>query len=132
MLALDDDTGEFHRRFARDPLIGASARAFVGYRPPRLATVAHATLRAIAGQLIESSRARAIERSVLRACGERVATQSGLARLSPAALRRLGLASQRGSTLVVLEEVKSSDWSMGGKSFTTDDVKALAAGKAKG
>jgi AraC family transcriptional regulator of adaptative response / DNA-3-methyladenine glycosylase II len=102
MLALDDDTGEFHRRFARDPLIGASARAFVGYRPPRLATVAHATLRAIAGQLIESSRARAIERSVLRACGERVATQSGLARLSPAALRRLGLASQRGSTLVRL------------------------------
>jgi AraC family transcriptional regulator, regulatory protein of adaptative response / DNA-3-methyladenine glycosylase II len=102
MLALDDDTGEFHRRFARDPLIGPSARALVGYRPLRLATVAHATLRAIAGQLIESSRARAIERSVLRACGEQVVTQEHLARFSPAQLRRLGLATHRASTLVRL------------------------------
>ncbi len=102
MLALDEDTGEFHRRFARDPLIGASARALVGYRPLRLATVAHATLRAIAGQLIESSRAWAIERAVLRLCDERVGTQAALARLAPAELRRLGLATQRASTLVRL------------------------------
>ena len=57
MLALDDDTSEFHARFAHDLLIGPSARALLGYRPPRLATVAHATMRAIVGQLIESRRA---------------------------------------------------------------------------
>jgi 4-oxalocrotonate tautomerase len=32
-------------------------------------------------------------------------------------------------TLVVLEEVKSGDWGIGGKGYTTEDVKALAAGK---
>jgi len=66
MLALHDDTAEFHRRFAQDPLLGAAARALVGYRPLRLPTVAHATLRAMCGQLIESRRAAAIERSILR------------------------------------------------------------------
>lgn len=102
MLALDDDTTELHRRFARDPLLGASARALAGYRPLRLATVAHAALRAIAGQLVESSLARSIERAVLRACGERAVSQESLARLSPADLRRCGLATHRASTLVRL------------------------------
>jgi len=32
-------------------------------------------------------------------------------------------------TLVVLEEVRSGDWAVGGKSFTTADVHAIAAGK---
>lgn len=102
MLALHDDTTEFHARFGRDRLLGASARALVGYRPLRLATVVHATLRAIVGQLIESSRARAIERSILRGCGERVASREALARLSPADLRRHGLATARASTLARL------------------------------
>ena len=74
MLALEDDTAEFHARFARDPLLGPSARALVGYRPLRLATVAHAPLRAVVGQLIESRRARAIERSIL-AAARRAASQ---------------------------------------------------------
>lgn len=60
-LALDDDTAEFHRRFRDDPLLGPSARAFVGWRPLRLPTVSHALLRAFCGQLIESRRARSIE-----------------------------------------------------------------------
>jgi 4-oxalocrotonate tautomerase len=33
-------------------------------------------------------------------------------------------------TLVVIDEVKSGDWGVGGKLFTTDAVKALAAGKS--
>ena len=33
---------------------------------------------------------------------------------------------------VVVEEVKSGDWGMGGKPLTTADVKALAAGKPTG
>jgi 4-oxalocrotonate tautomerase len=40
--------------------------------------------------------------------------------------------NMRPATIVVLEEVKSGDWGFGGKSFTTADVKALAAGKLKG
>jgi 4-oxalocrotonate tautomerase len=39
--------------------------------------------------------------------------------------------NMRPVTLVVLEEIKSGDWSVGGNSFTTNDVKALAARKAK-
>ena len=99
MLALDDDTGEFHARFARDSLVGASARALVGYRPLRRATVAHAVVRALAGQLVEARRALALERAICRACGDAVATQRALRRLSPVELRRLGLAQHRATAL---------------------------------
>jgi 4-oxalocrotonate tautomerase len=40
--------------------------------------------------------------------------------------------SMRPVTWVVLEEVKSGDWGVGGKSLTTADVKALSAGKPAG
>jgi 4-oxalocrotonate tautomerase len=40
--------------------------------------------------------------------------------------------SMRSVTWVIVEEVKSGDWGMGGKSLTTADVKALAAGKPTG
>ena len=36
--------------------------------------------------------------------------------------------NMRGVTWVVVEEVKSGDWGIGGKALSTDDVKALAAG----
>ena len=32
-------------------------------------------------------------------------------------------------TFVIVEEVKSGDWGIGGKAMTTTDVKALQAGK---
>ena len=99
MLALDDDTAPFHARFARDPLIGPSARALVGYRPLRRATVTHAAVRAMCGQLVEARRALALERAVVRACGDHVVTQDALRRLSPVELRRLGLAQPRATTL---------------------------------
>jgi 4-oxalocrotonate tautomerase len=35
-------------------------------------------------------------------------------------------------TWVIVEEVKSGDWGIGGKPLTTADVKALAAGKPTG
>ena len=38
--------------------------------------------------------------------------------------------SMRGVTWVVVEEVKSGDWGIGGNALTTDDVRALAAGAA--
>ena len=37
----------------------------------------------------------------------------------------------RSVTCVILEEVKSGDWGVGGNSFTTNDVKALIAGASK-
>jgi 4-oxalocrotonate tautomerase len=36
--------------------------------------------------------------------------------------------NMRGVTWVVVEEVKSGDWGIGGKPLSTGDVKALAAG----
>ena len=102
MLALDDDTSEFHERFARDPLVGGSARALVGYRPLRRSTVAHAVVRALAGQLVEARRALAIERSICRACGDAVVTQDALRLLSPVELRKLGLAQHRATALARL------------------------------
>jgi 3-methyladenine DNA glycosylase/8-oxoguanine DNA glycosylase len=107
LLALDDDTGAFQRRFARDPLLAPSVRALRGLRPRRTATVAHAILKAICGQLIQSGRARAIERSVIRACGKDPPTREALAALSPASLCRHGLAASRAATLARL--VRSLD-----------------------
>jgi 4-oxalocrotonate tautomerase len=37
--------------------------------------------------------------------------------------------NMRGVTWVVVEEVKSGNWGIGGKPLTAADVKALAAGK---
>jgi 3-methyladenine DNA glycosylase/8-oxoguanine DNA glycosylase len=102
MLALDDDTSEFHRRFSKDPLIGPSTQVLRGLRPRRKSTVAHATLRAICGQLIQSSRALEIERAVIRESGEDPPTREALARMSPAAFARCGLAGSRASTLTRL------------------------------
>ena len=36
--------------------------------------------------------------------------------------------NMRGVTWVVLEEVRSGDWGIGGQALTTGDVRALAAG----
>jgi 4-oxalocrotonate tautomerase len=35
-------------------------------------------------------------------------------------------------TLVVIEEIKSGDWGMGGNSYSTADVKALAYANSEG
>jgi 3-methyladenine DNA glycosylase/8-oxoguanine DNA glycosylase len=99
MLALDDDTREFHRRFARDPLLGRSVRALRGLRPVRTATVAHAVVKAICGQLVQSRHARELEWDVVRACGASPPTREALRMLSPAALCRCGLATSRAATL---------------------------------
>jgi 3-methyladenine DNA glycosylase/8-oxoguanine DNA glycosylase len=102
VLALDDDTSEFHRRFADDPLLGPAARQLRGLRPRRKATVAHAALRAVCGQLVQAGQALAIERAVIRACGADPPTQEALARLSAAALAGCGLAGGRAATLARL------------------------------
>jgi len=40
--------------------------------------------------------------------------------------------NMRQVTWVVVEEVKSGDWAIGGKPLSTEDVKALASGKTAG
>jgi 3-methyladenine DNA glycosylase/8-oxoguanine DNA glycosylase len=109
-LALDDDHAEFLRRFRDDPLLGQATLQLPGLRQVRVGTVAHALLRAFAGQLIESRRARSIEAAVVRAAtpcldGSRLhapPTAACLGALAPAELRRLGLHARRGAALVRL------------------------------
>ena len=102
MLALEDDHADFVRRFRSDPLIGRSIRELHGLRPLRLATVTQAVVRAVCGQMIEVRRAHAIERAILRECGDATPTREAVGALSPAQLRRLGLASARAATLIRL------------------------------
>ena len=99
-LALDADTTEFARRYRHDALLGPSIRNLHGLRPLRRATVAHALVRAVCGQLIEARRALAIERAILRAIGDAAPTREQVGALAPSELRRLGLATHRASTLV--------------------------------
>ncbi len=104
-LALDDDHTPFVLRFQRDPMLGPTIRRLRGLRPIRLATVSQALLRALCGQLILASEARAIERRIIRAASDRrdglsvPPTTADLAAFAPAELRRLGLHARRGATL---------------------------------
>jgi 3-methyladenine DNA glycosylase/8-oxoguanine DNA glycosylase len=108
VLALDDDHGEFLRRFARDPLVGEATRRLRGMRPLRTATVAQSLLRAVCGQLIQARHARRIEGTVIRALmpeltGTRLHAPpdcEALGRIAPVELRRLGLGTRRGAALV--------------------------------
>jgi 3-methyladenine DNA glycosylase/8-oxoguanine DNA glycosylase len=108
VLALDDDHSGFLRRFGADPLLGRATRELRGLRILRVPTVAGAVLRALCGQLIESRRARELERTIVRAVAPRSddlcapPTAAELARLAPAELRGLGLHARRAATLVRL------------------------------
>jgi 3-methyladenine DNA glycosylase/8-oxoguanine DNA glycosylase len=107
-LAIGDDHTPFVLRYSRDPLLGRTVRHLRGLRPLRLATVAHALLRALCGQLITAREARAMERRIIRAATTPLdglhapPTTTNLGRFSPAELRRLGLHARRGATLVRL------------------------------
>jgi 3-methyladenine DNA glycosylase/8-oxoguanine DNA glycosylase len=108
-LGVDDDHTSFVLRFQRDPFIGRAVRMLRGLRPLRTATVAHALLRALCGQLILASEAREMERRIIRATTERRTGwrhappgAADLTRLSPARLRAHGLHARRGATLVRL------------------------------
>jgi 3-methyladenine DNA glycosylase/8-oxoguanine DNA glycosylase len=107
-LGLDDDHSEFLRAFADDQLLREPIRQLRGLRPMRTGTVAQALLRAVAGQLIKASRAREIERTVIRAASPKLGdlyaapTCAELGRFSPAQLARLGLGARRAGALVRL------------------------------
>jgi 3-methyladenine DNA glycosylase/8-oxoguanine DNA glycosylase len=107
VLALDADHSEFLDRYKDDPLLGRSARVLKGLRPLRTATVVHALLRALSGQLVTWHQGRQIERSVIRrACRRHMSRlyeppeADTVGRLSAADLRRCGLHARRAAALV--------------------------------
>ena len=115
-LGTDHDLGEFHRRFRWDPLIGPVIRRRPWVRPRRRPEPFEALAWAVCEQLIESGRAAAIQRRIVRrhgrrsACGTLRAPPSAafLAGRSPAELDACGLAPKRSIALVrVAREVAS-------------------------
>ena len=112
ILAADDDHAEFLRLFAGDPLLAEAIRRLRGLRPLRTATVTHALLKAVCGQLIQARAARALEARLLR----RRATPHGdlhlpptratFGPLSPAELAREGLVARKATALIRL----SREW----------------------
>jgi 3-methyladenine DNA glycosylase/8-oxoguanine DNA glycosylase len=109
ILALDDDHSAFLRNVRDDPLLGRASRELRGLRQVRTATVAHALLRAVCGQLIDWSSARTLERRVIRALSPSgpdglfaAPTTRALAETTPSELRRLGLPERRAAALVRL------------------------------
>jgi 3-methyladenine DNA glycosylase/8-oxoguanine DNA glycosylase len=108
MLAADDSHAPFLEEFRDDPLVGPAIRRRKGMRPLRVATVTHALLKALCGQLVQASAARRLERRLLAVFAEEhnglrlPPARQTFARLAPAELARNGLAARKGATLVRL------------------------------
>jgi 3-methyladenine DNA glycosylase/8-oxoguanine DNA glycosylase len=107
-LGTEHDLREFHRRFRWDPLIGPVIRRTPWLRPRRRPEPFEALAWAVCEQLVESGRAAAIQRRIVRrhgrasACGTLRAPPSAgrLAGRSPAELDACGLAPKRSIALV--------------------------------
>jgi 3-methyladenine DNA glycosylase/8-oxoguanine DNA glycosylase len=112
VLAADADHASFLHRFAEDRLLGRAVQHLRGLRPLRTATVTHALLKAVCGQLIQASAARALEARLLRALGTPLGdlvlppNRATFAGLAPAQLARLGLMARKANALVRL----SREW----------------------
>jgi AraC family transcriptional regulator of adaptative response / DNA-3-methyladenine glycosylase II len=106
VLSVDVDHSRFLAQARADRLLAPLVRRRPALRPARRATVAHALVRALAGQLITSVEAARIERRLLAAicpaeAGLRLPpTWADLRRLSPAVAARCGLSPGRAATLV--------------------------------
>jgi 3-methyladenine DNA glycosylase/8-oxoguanine DNA glycosylase len=112
-LGVDDQLGEFHRRFARDPLIGRSLRRRPWLRVGRRPVPFEALVWAVCEQLIEYERAAEIQRRIVAMLGRRwtreerwcagqrdLPTPATLAGAAPAALASCDLAEGRAIALV--------------------------------
>jgi DNA-3-methyladenine glycosylase II len=71
-LGVDDDLGEFYRRFRRDPLLGPLLRRRPHLRPRRRPWAWEALAWAVVKQLIESERAARIQRRIVGRWGLRL------------------------------------------------------------
>ena len=107
-LGTDHDLSDFHRRFRWDSLVGPVIRRKPWLRPRRRPEPFEALAWAVCEQLIDSGRAAAIERRIVRrhgrlsACGTLRAPPSAafLAGRSPAEIDACGLAPKRSIALV--------------------------------
>jgi 3-methyladenine DNA glycosylase/8-oxoguanine DNA glycosylase len=114
VLAADDDHRPFLDRFRDDPLLGASVRRLAGLRPLRVATVSHALLKAVCGQLIQSRAARLLERRLLSLAAPAhedlrlPPDRATFAGYAPAELVRHGLAARKAGVLVRI----SREWDL--------------------
>lgn len=114
VLAADDDHTPFLHRFAGDPLLGEPIRRLRGLRPLRTATVTHALLKAVCGQLIEAKTARRLEARVVRRAAPRQGdlclppSRAAIARFAPAELAREGLVARKATALVRI----SREWDL--------------------
>lgn len=115
-LGVDDDLRPFHERFRFDPLIGPVVRRMPWLRAPRRAEPFEALAWAVTEQLIEFTRAAAIQRRIVRGLGRRcprtglrdLPSAQTLAGQAPALLESYDLSSRRAVALVrVAREVAS-------------------------
>jgi 3-methyladenine DNA glycosylase/8-oxoguanine DNA glycosylase len=108
ILAADASHTPFLLRFERDPLIGPATRALAGLRPLRTATVTHALLKAVCGQLIQAKAARLLENRLVRKASTEHAglrlppERNTFSRFTRAELARDGLVSRKASALLRL------------------------------
>jgi DNA-3-methyladenine glycosylase II len=114
VLAADDDHAPFLERFRDDPLLAGPVRELKGLRPLRVATVSHALLKAVCGQLIQSRAARLLEGRLLRKAARThedlrlPPDRSTFAGYAPAELVRHGLAARKAGVLVRI----SREWDL--------------------
>lgn len=115
-LNLDHDLRPFHRRFKDDPLIGPVIRRHPSLRPMRRAVPFEALAWAITEQLIETTRAFAIQRRLTYRYGRRSACgqfrdapePAALAARAPYELAALDLAAKRATAMIkVSREIDS-------------------------
>lgn len=109
VLGVDQDLGEFHRRFRRDPLLGPLIRRMPGFRPRRRVWPWEALAAAVVGQLIEADRAIGIECRIVGRWGARlgegrealrdVPAAATIAGRAPAELAAMDLAPARAEAL---------------------------------
>ncbi|HET6997494.1 MAG TPA: hypothetical protein VFI03_02805 [Solirubrobacterales bacterium] len=118
VLGVDQDLGEFHRRFRRDPLLGPLIRRMPSFRPRRRVWPWEALSAAVVGQLIEADRAVTIERRIVGRWGPRlgegrdalrdVPPPATLAGRAPAELASMDLAPSRAEALRRVARVVAS------------------------
>jgi len=87
-LGIDDELSGFHARFRGDPLIGRLVRRLPWLRPRRRPEPFEALAWAVCEQLIEYTRAAAIERRIVRRLGPVLAPPAPAAPRAPGATRR--------------------------------------------
>jgi 3-methyladenine DNA glycosylase/8-oxoguanine DNA glycosylase len=102
---IDDDLAAFHARFRDDPVLGRALRASPALRVRRNPDPWETLMWAITEQLIDMSRAVAIQRRMIAAHGRRLGawrdspSPAAVAALAPAELEACGLAAKRALAL---------------------------------